>query len=348
MAKQKRIEDYGIKIGRLEKGKLNKITDVKGVKVGHCTIDTAENKTGVTVILPTENNIFSNKLIAASFVLNGFGKTLGLVQIDELGTLETPIALTNTLNVGLVHDAIVEYMIDKCEKEKIEIKSINPIICECNDSGLNNIHIRAVKKEHVFKAIEDSCEDFEEGDVGGGKGMTCYNLKGGIGSASRIIELDGKNYTLGVLVQSNHGLLEDFIINGEKIGQKISSRIKGRDKLEKGSIIMIVATDIPLSSRQLKRVCKRAIVGLIRTGSYIGNDSGEVIVGFSTANVIKKDEANEIQTIKIMNEDEMDKAFRAASEACEEAVLNSMVTAGRVIGYSGKIRESLQDYIDEL
>ena len=322
MEKQKRIEDYGIKIGRLEKGKLNKVTDVKGVKVGHCTIDTAENKTGVTVILPSENNIFSNKLVAASFVLNGFGKTLGLVQIDELGTLETPIALTNTLNVGLVHDAIVEYMIDRCEKEKIEIKSINPVICECNDSGLNNIYNRAVKKENVFKAIENSCKDFEEGDVGGGKGMTCYNLKGGIGSASRIVELDGKNYTLGVLVQSNHGLLEDFIINGEKIGRKISDRINGRDKLEKGSIIMIVATDIPLSSRQLKRVCKRAVVGLIRTGSYIGNDSGEVIVGFSTANVIKKDETNEIQTIKIMNEDDMDKAFRAASEACEEAVLN--------------------------
>lgn len=347
MEKQKRIEDYGIKIGRLEKGKLNKVTDVKGVKVGHCTIDTAENKTGVTVILPSENNIFSNKLVAASFVLNGFGKTLGLVQIDELGTLETPIALTNTLNVGLVHDAIVEYMIDRCEKEKIEIKSINPVICECNDSGLNNIYNRAVKKENVFKAIENSCKDFEEGDVGGGKGMTCYNLKGGIGSASRIVELDGKNYTLGVLVQSNHGLLEDFIINGEKIGRKISDRINGRDKLEKGSIIMIVATDIPLSSRQLKRVCKRAVVGLIRTGSYIGNDSGEVIVGFSTANVIKKDETNEIQTIKIMNEDDMDKAFRAASEACEEAVLNSMVTSGKVIGYSGKVRETLRDYINE-
>lgn len=298
------------------------------------------------MILPTVNNIFSNKLIAASVVLNGFGKNLGLVQIDELGTLETPIALTNTLNVGLVHDAIVGYMINQCEKDKIEMKSINPIICECNDSGLNNIHTRAVKKEHVLKAIEDSYEDFAEGDVGGGKGMSCYNLKGGIGSASRIVELDGNVYTLGVLVQSNHGLLEDFIINGERIGEKISEKIKVKEELEKGSIITIIATDIPLSNRQLRRVCKRASVGLIRTGSYIGNESGEVIIGFSTANVIKSDGINEIQSIKILNENKMDKAFRAVAEACEEAVLNSMITAERVVGYKGKIRETLRDYVD--
>ena len=346
MTKQKRIEDYGITIGRLKKGRLNKITDVKGVKVGHCTIDTDENKTGVTVILPSENNIFSNKLVAASFVLNGFGKTLGLVQIDELGTLEAPIALTNTLNIGLVHDAVVEYMINRCDNEKIDMKSINPIVCECNDSSLNNIHTRAVRKEHVFKAIENCCEDFEEGDAGGGKGMSCYNLKGGIGSASRIVEINGEEYVLGVLVQSNHGLLDDFIINGENVGQKIAQKLKTQESVDKGSIITIIATDVPLSSRQLKRVCKRASVGLARTGSYIGNGSGEIMIGFSTANVIKNDDADEIQSIRILNENKIDKVFRAAAEACEEAVLNSMITAKRVVGYNGKIREALQDYID--
>ena len=154
--KSKRIYDYGINIGELPKGKLNKITDVKGVKVGHCTIDTDENKTGISVILPMEDNIYTNKLVAASYVLNGYGKTIGLIQIDELGSLESIIALTNTLNIGLVHDSVVDYMIRECRKEKVELMTLNPIVAECNDSYLNNIQLRAVKKEHVYKAIEDA------------------------------------------------------------------------------------------------------------------------------------------------------------------------------------------------
>lgn len=348
MLNQRRIEDYGIKIGKLPKGKLNKITDVKGVKVGHCTIDTEENKTGVTVIIPQEKNIFANKLIAATYVLNGFGKTTGLIQIDELGTLETPIALTNTLNVGIVHDAIVEYMINECEKDNIDMYSINPVVCECNDSKLNNIKKRAVKKEHVFRAIKNSCVDFQEGDVGGGKGMTCHNLKGGIGSASRIVKLDGKEYTLGVLVQSNHGKLEDFMINGNSIGKEISKNVNVQEKSDKGSIIIIVATDIPVSSRQLKRVCKRAGVGLARLGSFIGHGSGEIVVGFTTANNISYDKENDIVGINIINESKIDLLFRAVAEACEEAVLNSMVTANRVKGYGGNKVESLKDYIEQI
>lgn len=347
MGKQKRIEDYGVNIGSLPKGKLNKITDVKGVKVGHCTIDNQDNKTGVTVILPSENNIFSNKYIAASFVLNGFGKTQGLVQIDELGTLETPIALTNTLNIGVVHDAITEYMINLCIKDQVEMGSVNPIIGECNDSYLNNIQNRAVKKEHVFKAIEDACEDFDEGDVGGGKGMSCHNLKGGIGSASRVIEAGGQKYTIGVLVQTNHGLLEDLTINGKNIGKAIEEKLAMEKEPEKGSILIIIATDLPLSSRQLKRLCKRPAVGIARAGSYIGHGSGDIIIGFSTANVITDED--EIITMKVINENKViDKAFRAVAEACEEAVLNSMVTAGRVDGYKGHFRETLSKYIYDL
>lgn len=348
MSKQRRIEDFGINIGSLPKGKLNKITDVKGVKVGHCTIDNEENKTGVTVILPTEENIFSNKLIAASFILNGFGKTQGLIQVDELGTLEAPIALTNTLNIGIVHDAITEYMINQCNKDNIEMGSVNPIICECNDSYLNNIHSRAVKKQHVFKAIENCNEDFEEGDIGGGKGMSCHSLKGGIGSASRIVKFDGKEYTLGVLVQTNHGLLEDLTIDGKKVGKIISEKIASKDIVEKGSIIIIIATDIPLCSRQLKRVCKRASVGIARVGSYIGHGSGDVIIGFSTANVIKEEGSKDIISLKTINENKIDKAFRAVAEACEEAVLNSMITANKVLGYNGHVREALIDYIEDI
>lgn len=178
---QKRIRDYGVCIGELPTGRYNKITDVKGVKVGHCTVDTPEHKTGVTVVLPCEDNIFANKMLASSFVWNGFGKTAGLVQIEELGTLETPIALTNTLNVGLVHDGLVEYMVRRCQQDEVPMKSINPVVGECNDSYLNNICQRAVNQEHLLQAVENACEDFELGDVGAGKGTICHGFKGGIG-----------------------------------------------------------------------------------------------------------------------------------------------------------------------
>lgn len=345
MSKQKRIEDYGINIGKLPKGKLNKITDVEGIRVGHCTIDTDESKTGVTVILPIEDNIYMNKLVAASYVLNGYGKTLGLVQIDELGSLESMIALTNTLNVGLVHDAVVDYMINECKKENVEIESINPVVCECNDSYLNNIQLRAVKKEHVYKAIEEAKEDFDEGDIGAGKGMSCHQLKGGIGSASRIVTLDGQTFTVGILVLSNHGLLKDLSINGKSIGSEVSKELKMKAQVDKGSIISIIATDIPLSSRQLRRICKRAGVGLARLGSFIGHGSGEIMIAFSTANIMKSRQNEDIVDFKVLNEDKIDIVFRAVAECEEEAVLNSMITSEKVIGVMGRARETLKDYI---
>ena len=345
MAKQKRIENYGIVIGELPKGKLNKITDVKGIKVGHCTIDTSESKTGVTVILPMEENIFINKLIAASYVLNGYGKTLGLVQIDELGSLESIIALTNTLNVGLVHDAVVDYMIEQCKKDNFDLKSVNPVVCECNDSYLNNIQYRAVNKDHVYKAIDDACTDFDEGDVGAGKGMSCHQLKGGIGSASRIVKLDDQTYTIGVLVLSNHGLLKDFSINGDGIGKRISKELDTQNNTDKGSVISIIATDIPLSSRQLIRICKRAGVGLARLGSYIGHGSGEIMVAFSTGNILKNHSEKEIIEMKIMNEEKLDIVFRAVAECEEEAILNSMIACRKIICEMGKTRRILKDFI---
>lgn len=348
MSKQKRIEDYGIRIGELPKGRFNKITDVAGIRVGHCTIDNEENKTGVTVILPSESNIYTDKFIAASYVLNGFGKSLGLMQVDELGSMESIIALTNTLNVGLVHDAVVEYMIKVCEKDRVEIESVNPLVFECNDSYLNNIRLRAVRKEHVFKAIENAGINFEEGDIGAGKGMSCHQLKGGIGSASRRVTLDGQAFTVGILVLSNHGKLADLSINGKNIGSDISRIIGAEDRADKGSIISIIATDIPLSSRQLKRICKRVGVGLARLGSYTGHGSGEVVFAFSTANTLRIKPDKKLLDIKIMNEDEIDTVFRAVAECEEEAVLNSMITSGKVVGVKGRTRETLKDYIDLL
>jgi D-aminopeptidase len=345
MVKTFEIEDFGIKIGRLPKGNLNKISDVEGVKVGHSTIDTEENKTGVTILLTQGKNPFKNKVTAASHVINGFGKSTGLVQLNELGTIETPIALTNTLNIGLVHDAVVDYMIDECEKDNIELKSVNPIICECNDSGLNNIRKRVVKKENVFEAIKNANKNFQEGDIGGGKGMTCHDLKGGIGSSSRILKIGKDEYTLGTLVQANHGLIDDLTVNGKNIGKEIGKKIKKTKEKDEGSIITIIATDIPLSSRQLKRICKRAVVGLSRLGSYIGHGSGEVVIAFTTSNIVIESEKQDFVEMKILNEEKIDIVFRAVAETVEESVLKALLNANKLEGYKGNIKESLRSFL---
>lgn len=337
------MNEKSLPIGSLPKGAFNKISDVPGVLVGHATIDTDQHKTGVTVVLPPGKNPFSNKLVAASFVLNGFGKTHGLVQIDELGSIETPIGLTNTLNIGLVHDALVEYMINICNKDGIHLTSVNPIVCECNDASLNNIQDRAVTKEHVFKAIETACVDFDEGDVGCGKGTTCHGLKGGVGSSSRVITIGGHDYTIGVLAQTNHGSMRDLRLNGEAVGERVFESLQD-NKPDKGSCIMIVATDLPVSDRQLKRIIKRCAIGLVRPGSYLGHGSGDIFIGFSTANRISTD-APDISNVTLLKESKIDLAFRACAEASEEAVIKSMLNADTVTGYSGNTRISLSEFI---
>ena len=342
---KKRISDYGIQVGSLMRGERNKITDVPGVRVGHATIKSDIYRTGCTVIMPSENNVYTNKLVAASFVHNGYGKTAGTIQVDELGTLETPIALTNTLNVGLVADALVEYTVNRCEAEGVFARSVNPVVGECNDASMNTITDRPVKKEHVFEAIAQATEDFEEGDVGAGTGTGCYGFKGGIGSASRVIELDGKAYTVGILVQSNYGATRDLMINGCPIDPTIVEEINGA-ACDKGSIIVVLACDIPLSARQLKRVVKRCSVGIARLGSYIGHGSGEVFIGFSTANVIAPE--SEIMSIRCINENVIDRVFRAVGEATEEAILNSMVCAEPARELSGRFVPSLAQYLDRI
>ena len=339
----RKLEDYGIRIGEMEAGALGKITDVPGVRVGHATVDDAYSKTGVTVVMPCEDDPFTNKLTAASFVLNGFGKTAGLMQIDELGTLETPIALTNTLNVGIVHDALVGYMIERAAVDGSALTSVNPVVCECNDSSLSDIRRRAVTRAHVLSAIAGACLDFEEGDVGAGKGTVCHGLKGGIGSASRIVPVGEDKYTLGVLVQSNYGRLADLTVQGRRIGERIADEA-ARAECDRGSIIMILATDLPVCSRQLQRIVKRMSVGLARLGSFIGHGSGEVMIGFTTANRMPAD-GDEILCHKVLREDLIGGAFRAAAEACEEAVLRSMLCADRVVGWTGTVKEPLAPYL---
>ena len=343
---KKRIRDYGIIIGRHETGPLNKLTDVPGVTVGHCTVDTEEHKTGVTVILPCRDNMFEKKLTAAAFVHNGFGKTAGTLQIEELGTLETPIALTNTLNVGLVHDAMVDYMTERCRNEGIEVKSLNPVVGECNDSNLNNIVGRAVTKEHVFEAIRTASSDFAEGDVGAGKGTVCFGMKGGIGSASRIVKTGGETFTVGVLVQSNFGSTRNFVLDGKPLGDILAARIEDIKK-DEGSIMMVGGTDLPVSDRQLKRLIRRCGVGLSRCGSFMGHGSGDIMLGFTTANRIPQDEP--FVEIRQVGEEYLNDAFEAVAEATEEAILNSLSMADTVTGYNGNTRYCLTDlYLKDL
>ena len=345
----KRIADYGCRVGSMERGRLNKITDVPGVRVGHATIEDDMHHTGVTVIMPCEDNMFKKKLTAASFVLNGFGKTQGLVQVDELGTLETPIALTNTLNVGKVHDALVSYMAARCEEDKVEMHSINPVVGECNDASLNRIADRPVEEKHVLQAIENACEDFEEGCVGAGAGTVCHSLKGGIGSASRVMELAGGKYTLGVLVQSNHGTLEELHVCEYPLGREIirkRSEAPHQEPQDRGSIMMILATDLPVSDRQLRRILKRCAVGLARNGSYFGHGSGDVMIGCTTANRVPHGGMHRLIAHQVITEHSLEYAFRAAAEATQEAVLNSMTAAHEVVsGVNGKTYEWIGKYL---
>ena len=343
MAVRIKAREMGICIGEMAPGARNKISDVPGVLVGHETIDTAQHKTGVTVVIPAPDNVFLNKMTAAAHVLNGFGKTLGLVQVQELGTLETPIALTNTLNVGLVHDALVQYTIDRCREGGVMARSVNPVVCECNDALLNDIQNRAVKAGHVFSAIANACADFDEGDVGGGKGMVCYGFKGGIGSTSRLMALNDRTYTLGVLVQANYGRTADLSIGGKPVGKSVPPGFGAREDL--GSIIVILATDLPLCSRQLGRVIRRAGLGMARLGSVMGHGSGEIVVGFTTENRVHHQEGKSILEQRILREDLLDIPFRAAAECCEEAVLNALLCADTVRGYTGEIKYGLREWL---
>ncbi len=340
------IRDYGISIGELPPGKYNKITDVPGVLVGHSTLRRGRTNTGVTVVLPGEGNPYQRSFPAACFVQNGFGKTLGLLQIEELGLLQTPIALTNTLNVGLVHDALVGYMVGMCEKDGVKLESINPVVGECNDAEINEIACRAVKEEHFLAAVENACVDFEMGDIGAGTGTICHGLKGGIGSASRMLSVDGKEYALGVLVQSNYGRLLDLTIDGKPIGKAIAEQIEAcpEEQVDKGSIMMLLATNLPLSDRQLKRVIKRMGVGIMRLGSFIGHGSGDIMIGFSTANRIPLYSASSVLSVEQLREDCLDLPFRAAAECCEEAVLNSMIAAEKGVRLDGRAVYSLRDF----
>lgn len=327
---RKRLRDWGISVGEMPTGSLNKITDVPGVLVGHTTTADDGHNTGVTVILPAPGNLYADKLTAAFHVINGYGKTAGSIQIDELGTLETPIALTGTLNVGKVSEALVAHTLRECARDGIECRSVNPVVGETNDAVLNRLADRPIGTAELEAAIASACADFDEGDVGAGRGTMCMGLKGGIGSASRLLDIDGRRFTVGALVQTNFGRLDDLMIAGYPAGAEIRRIVSApRAPEDKGSCMIIIGTDLPVSCRQLSRILRRAVVGLARTGSFVGHGSGDVVIGFTTANRLNRDDGA-LRQVTLLREEMLDAAFRAAAESVEEAVLNSLCTADRV------------------
>ena len=343
-AQRKRARDLGIEIGIFQTGKWNAITDVKGVEVGHETIIKGDNiRTGVTIIKPHSGDLYKDKVMAAVHVINGFGKAIGFTQVNELGTIETPIALTNTLNVFLVGDAIVEYMISNNSK----IRSVNPVVGETNDSRLNDIQGRHIKKRHVLAAINNSNSGpVKEGSIGAGTGTRALGFKGGIGTASRVLSNDLGGFTIGVLVQSNFG--SSLVINGAPVGRELnksafSSSIPYDN--DEGSCMIVIATDAPLSNRNLKRIAKRAVIGMGNVGGFISNGSGDYVIAFSTFSAVTKEKMT--ATRKEINNNAMNGIFLATAEATEEAILNSLFMAETVSSKYGKaealpIEETLQ------
>ncbi len=344
----RRIRDFGYVIGKYKTGEKNKITDVPGVQVGHWTVDEGMQHTGVTVVLPGKDNAYLEKYTAAVYVHNGFGKTCGLMQVEELGTLETPVVLTNTLNVGKMADALVAYMIDETRKEGEEIFSINPVVGECNDSRINRIQNRIAGENELRTAISEAGPDFEEGNVGAGTGTVCYGLKGGIGSSSRIVRIGESPYTIGVLVQTNFGATEDLKVSGEPVGLRIKECLRQEDGYnteDRGSIMTVVATDLPVTERQLYRIIRRCGVGIARTGSYTGHGSGEVMIGFTTANRVKAGNGNVVDSCLRLREDMLNPVFDAVAESTEEAILNSMTAAQARQGLDGRWYRSLSEFL---
>ena len=334
-----KIREYGLKIGLLTPGAKNCITDVKGVKVGHVTLyEPADGGdyacTGVTAIIPHEGNLFREKLVAASYVINGFGKTVGLVQVDELGTLESPIMLTNTLSAPEAQAAGIEYMLEQTE----EINSINVVTGECNDSRLNSIRRRFVTKEHAREALKRASDkQCEEGAIGAGKGMVCFGYKGGIGCSSRLVAYDGNEFSLGILTVTNFGRQEEFKYAEWGIGADKASN--DEKPLSEGSIMIILATDAPLSDRQLKRIAKRCGIGVGRTGGHWGHSSGDIVIAFSTAKKISHAPNGLSESVTQLREDDaaFHKFFQAAAEATEEAILNSLAQAETTTGHQGNV-----------
>jgi D-aminopeptidase len=353
-----RAREAGIILGTLTPGPTNSIIDVAGVRVGHTTLVEGEGalvrgvgpvRTGVTAILPHGDDLFRWKVPAAAQVFNGFGKTLGLVQVEELGQIETPILLTNTLNVGRVADALVAFMVEQNPAIGVTTSTVNSVVCECNDGFLNDIGGRHVGEQDVRAALAVAPgTPVLEGNVGAGTGMTTYGFAGGIGTASRCLSSVHGAYTCGALVLSNFGRRGDLLINGVPVGRELEEQRQKREALQKerreqGSIIVVLATDAPLDARQLGRLARRVPLGLARTGTSGGHGSGDLALAFSTAQRIPHDDVPLVHRVEVLNEQHpaIDALFAAVVEVTEEAVINALCAAHSLEGRDNHYAEAL-------
>lgn len=348
-AKRPRAREVGLKVGILPPGPFNSITDVSGVKVGHTTIVRGENiRTGVTAILPHDGNLFREKVPGAVFVGNGFGKLMGSTQVEELGEIETPVLLTSTLSVPRVADFLLDFMLSLPGNE--DVQSVNPLVAETNDGYLNDIRGRNITREDVFAAIKNArTGNIEEGAVGAGTGTVAFGFKGGIGTSSRVLPKSLGGFTVGVLVQTNYGGV--LTINGAPVGKELGQyylkeelRSQRQTPVQKGdnpdgSVIVVIATDAPVDSRNLKRIAARAMMGLGRTGASGSNGSGDYAIAFSTSAAVRIS-SKPPSSVPLLGNDAMSPLFLAVIEATEEAVYNSLFRATTTSG-RGRTVEAL-------
>lgn len=342
-----RARDIGLAPGVLAPGSLNAITDVGGVRVGHSTLIAGDDvRTGVTVVVPHGSNVFQEKVPGAVFVGNAFGKLAGSTQVDELGTIETPVALTNTLSIGAVVEGLVRWTLQQPGNE--QVRSVNALVGETNDGGLNDIRGLHVRPEHVIAALSAARGgSVEEGSVGAGTGTRAFSWKGGIGTASRVVGSRAGGYTVGVLVQSNYGGY--LTMGGAPVGRELTPPRRGAQQDHDGSCMIVVATDAPLDARDLKRLAARAVYGLARTGSSYSNGSGDFAIAFSTAAQLRvRFGETAPQTRIVLPTDGVSELFQAALEATEEAVYNSLLKATTVTSRRGSAEAIPIDRVTEV
>ena len=341
-----RARDLGLVFGSMTPGPLNAITDVAGVLVGHSTVVSGPSvRTGVTAVLPRKD-IWFNAVFGATHTLNGDGEMTGVHWIRDLETIAHPILITNTASVGSVHEAAMAYMNTRHPGRDW---GFLPIVAETWDGRLNDIRGLHVKQQHVFDALDKASGGaVPEGNVGGGTGMIAYAFKGGIGTSSRKLDAADGGYTVGVLVQANFGSRDSLMIDGVPVGRELAKELLPEVKAEgqpnpdhEGSVIVVIATDAPLSSRQLERVARRAALGLARTGTYSGNTSGDIFIAFSTANVVPQQNTPKVLDVKLLSTDEVNPVFRGAVEATEESVINAMTKADTMTGFNGNTVHAL-------
>jgi D-aminopeptidase len=349
---RKRLRELGLSLGKHPTGAHNAITDVAGVRVGHTTLIEGAGKlergkgpvrTGVTAVVPP-GDVYNHRLISGCFVLNGAGEVAGLTQVSEWGLLETPILLTNTMSVGKVSDAVIKWATKKHPEIGVEDDVILPVVGECDDSFLSDAVGRHIRSEHVYRAIEGAQGGrVIEGSVGAGTGMITCDFKAGIGTASRVIDVEQSRYTLGVLVLTNFGVMPNLRIDGVPIGELLAPEFSDLEKrvANYGSIIGVVATDAPLLPSQLGRLCKRAALGVGRCGSYAAHGSGEIMLGFSTANQVPRESQGATAKIELLLDRHTGPLYEAVIEATEEAIVNALCMAEDMRGQNDNFAPAL-------